>query len=111
MKKLLLPLLALGISMNALANTENHQTDDRFADLRKQNSDAANFYDRKAEGWYFYQEDDQESYEYKNIADHENVHGRGNSSKRQKLEFEKHNIKLPSGAYKTPAIIEPTDGL
>lgn len=111
MKKILLPLLALGISMNALANTTNDKSDDRFSDLRKQNSETINFYDRKAEGWYFYQEDDQESYDYKNIPAHENKYGRGNSSKQQKLEFEKHNIKLPSGAYTTPAIIEPTDGL
>ncbi|NWK51914.1 hypothetical protein HYG89_04950 [Acinetobacter sp. SwsAc5] len=111
MKIFLLPLLALGISMNALANTKHDQRHDHFSDLRKQNSDLPNFYDRKAEGWYFYQEDDQESYDYKSFPDHENKHGRGNSSKQQKLDIEKHNIKLPSGAYTTPAFIEPTDGL
>lgn len=110
MKNFLIPLFALSVSFNALANNENDKTTQGFGASPTQENKSNNFYERKAEGWYWYQDDKEDSYEYNNVPDHENKNGKP-SKYSEKNDYEKHNLKLPAGAYKTPAIIEPTDGL
>lgn len=109
-KTFLIPLFALGVSFNALANNDQVKSVQGFDASSNQEMKSSNFYDRKAEGWYWYQDDKDDSYEYNNVPDHENKNGKP-PRRSEKNEYEKHNLNLPAGAYKTPAIIEPTDGL
>lgn len=110
MKLTLLPILTLSISLNAYSQPENKERNNQMLIQNTVKNQPSNFYERKGEGWHWYQDHDEEVYEYLNVPDHENKNGRSQTPY-QKLDFEKRNIRLPSGAYKTPAITEPTDGL
>lgn len=108
-KKALL-FLAFGISIYANANDAQQVQNHNFLQDSKSKNESSNFYERKSEGWYWYQDEENDDLEYRNVPPHENKNGSG-SYKEETLGIENHNIKLPSGAYKTPVMAEPTDGL